>query len=646
MKSRDQKLTFSIRKLTIGAVSVMFGALIFGVSTTQVHAETTNDSAKTQTEQVQTKTDDTNQQTQTPAIQSNKDDNVKAEAPQENQKIAASKNETTTQQTQTPESTNTAKEITKSNEPKNTTNTPKEPVASPTKNTDQAIDQVNIDDWSYQNLDGGNVEVNTKNGVTYTGDIVIPNTADLIKAGKITISNGKAYITGGTLHTLTGTKGVTSITISKNDNSKLYVKGNSLAYAFGNDNQVNKDLKKLDVAALDVSNVTDFDQLFELNPNLTEIDGLNTWDVSNVKSMCDTFYATPKLTSEAFSGLTNWNTKNLQTLFAAFEGDSSLTNLNFLKNWNTSNLNSMLAIFAYDSNLTDISGMANWDVSKVTAFNSAFLGTDSLQGLVDLSNWAISDKAQTDFMFLPARATTPLMVIVKSGAENINKGKSVFGSEKYYHYLYRVENDGQVIQTLPSKAFNSANDAVKEINDNLANISKTLNKKGYTFSGWQKENQYGNTGAYALYVAKWTSDTPNKPTTPVQPTNGPVLPENTPSNNSATKTVKPHAEKVTKHTTNRKSTNIKSNNKNIPSGKQAAAKFDTEVVKGEQKQVAHTALVLNNKHAETINSKNQTEDELPQTGAKESSGILGFILAGLGIFGLAADRKRKKQSIK
>lgn len=43
MQVRDQKLRFSIRKLTIGAVSVMFGAIIFGVSTNQVHAATTAD---------------------------------------------------------------------------------------------------------------------------------------------------------------------------------------------------------------------------------------------------------------------------------------------------------------------------------------------------------------------------------------------------------------------------------------------------------------------------------------------------------------------------------------------------------------------------------------------------------------------------
>ena len=35
---------------------------------------------------------------------------------------------------------------------------------------------------------------------------------------------------------------------------------------------------------------------------------------------------------------------------------------------------------------------------------------------------------------------------------------------------------------------------------------------------------------------------------------------------------------------------------------------------------------------------------LPQTGAKESTDILGFLHAGLGLFGFAADRKRKNIS--
>lgn len=62
MRTRDNKLTFSIRKLTIGAVSVMFGALIFGVSTSQAKADTV-DSNQT-TAQVQSDKQDSQEQDQ------------------------------------------------------------------------------------------------------------------------------------------------------------------------------------------------------------------------------------------------------------------------------------------------------------------------------------------------------------------------------------------------------------------------------------------------------------------------------------------------------------------------------------------------------------------------------------------------------
>ena len=44
--SRDTTKRFSIRKITIGVVSVMFGAVIFGVSTSQVHADANETSSQ------------------------------------------------------------------------------------------------------------------------------------------------------------------------------------------------------------------------------------------------------------------------------------------------------------------------------------------------------------------------------------------------------------------------------------------------------------------------------------------------------------------------------------------------------------------------------------------------------------------------
>lgn len=79
---------------------------------------------------------------------------------------------------------------------------------------------VNINDWDYGNLSDGNVEVKTKTGVTYVGDVVIPNTADL----------SYAFASSGTL-------------------------------------------QKLDVGALNTTGVDRIAQTFAMDHNLVEIDG-------------------------------------------------------------------------------------------------------------------------------------------------------------------------------------------------------------------------------------------------------------------------------------------------------------------------------------------------------------------------------------
>ena len=198
---------------------------------------------------------------------------------------------------------------------------------------------VNINDWDYGNLSDGNVEVKTKTGVTYVGDVVIPNTADL----------SYAFASSGTL-------------------------------------------QKLDVGALDTTGVDRIAQTFAMDHNLVEIDGLE-----------------------------------------------------------------------------------NWDVSKVTNFTSTFLSDYKIQCLVNLSNWEIQDNAHTDNMFNPSWVATPLMVIVKSGAQNINRGTDVFGKDNAQHYLYKVEINGQVVETLLAKAFNSAEEAVNEIQKHLGEIATSRN---------------------------------------------------------------------------------------------------------------------------------------------------------------------------
>lgn len=93
MTNKNQKLRFSIRKLTVGTVSVMFGALIFGISANQVKADET--SSTHETEQLSTKANNIHQENP----QDNQSSNAQKAVLQPNHIDANAENQT--KQTQT-----------------------------------------------------------------------------------------------------------------------------------------------------------------------------------------------------------------------------------------------------------------------------------------------------------------------------------------------------------------------------------------------------------------------------------------------------------------------------------------------------------------------------------------------------------------
>lgn len=121
---------------------------------------------------------------------------------------------------------------------------------------------------------------------------------------------------------------------------------------------------------------------------------------------------------------------------------------------------------------------------------------------------------------------------------------------------------------------------------------------------------------------------PTQPTQPTQPSTAPVLPEQptTPSNPSTpgnptepAETVKPHATDNNNSQTTGKTEVNRNNNGN--NGEYTVRPLATRV----------------SEHAATYSKK-----QLPQTGdAENNAGVMGLLAAGLGIFGLAVERKRK-----
>lgn len=66
------------------------------------------------------------------------------------------------------------------------------------------------------------------------------------------------------------------------------------------------------------------------------------------------------------------------------------------------------------------------------------------------------------------------MVIVKSGAQNINRGTDVFGKDNAQHYLYKVEINGQVVETLPVKPENKTKDNGKTVKPHEENAINNM----------------------------------------------------------------------------------------------------------------------------------------------------------------------------
>ena len=125
---------------------------------------------------------------------------------------------------------------------------------------------------------------------------------------------------------------------------------------------------------------------------LAKFDG-NNLNVSNVTNMSYMFFGN-QLTD--LTGLTNWNINDVTNMSYMFF-DNQLTDLTGLTNWNVGNVTDMNNMFDLN-NLTDLKGLDNWNVSKVTNMGGMF-SNNHLTDLKGLDNWNVSKVTNMNGMF-------------------------------------------------------------------------------------------------------------------------------------------------------------------------------------------------------------------------------------------------------
>ncbi|MDF4188234.1 BspA family leucine-rich repeat surface protein [Ligilactobacillus salivarius] len=293
-------------------------------------------------------------------------------------------------------------------------------------------DPVDLTKWEY-NVDSlGDAHVLSYNG-DVTQPIYIPNSYDFIQAGKITAEH-KAFITSDNMQKLAGS-GTHELYISKNGNGKVIAEDSDWHGTFcgigsrsGRNAQlsetIGKNLEKLDLTNLDVTNIQNMKNMFSFNSQLTSIGDLSNWDTHNVTDMRNMFLQASSLTN--IGDLSNWDTHNVTDMNSMFSQASSLTNIGDLSNWDTHDVTNMSSMFSDTYNLTNIGDLSNWDTHNVTDMRDMFLDTSSLTNIGDLSNWDTHNVTNMSGMFFEAFSLTNIGDLSNWDTHNVTNMRNMF----------------------------------------------------------------------------------------------------------------------------------------------------------------------------------------------------------------------------
>ncbi len=136
--------------------------------------------------------------------------------------------------------------------------------------------------------------------------------------------------------------------------------------------------KCYDLSKLDVSQITNMDQLFEYsnffnNPTSFNLNGvdISNWDVSNVTSMASMFYE-----SYNFNGnISSWNVSGVTNMHRMFFS-SRLFNQD-ISNWDISKVTDMSYMFAFTKNFEQ--NIGNWNFENIKNLEAIFFGNYKIE---------------------------------------------------------------------------------------------------------------------------------------------------------------------------------------------------------------------------------------------------------------------------
>ena len=152
--------------------------------------------------------------------------------------------------------------------------------------------------------------------------------------------------------------GTEAVPLDLNDIDVSEIKNHSLYYAFENE----RNLRYIDISHWDVSNITNFDNMFCNCINLRSIGDISDWDVSNSESFREMFNGCQNL--EDIGDISNWDVNKLYNMVAMFNGCKKLKNVGDLSRWDVKNIKYLSRAFNNCKKISTLGNLNNWNISN------------------------------------------------------------------------------------------------------------------------------------------------------------------------------------------------------------------------------------------------------------------------------------------
>ncbi|MDF7639608.1 BspA family leucine-rich repeat surface protein [Lactobacillus sp. ESL0791] len=402
MEQQTQKERFAIRKLTVGAVSVLLGLAFVGMANQTVKADT--GSSTEQTEQSNNKKTapaaQTGSQSKSTAqpTKTNLSQYSQLDAFLKNNKTASqNKQNTGTQSAGQKQNNNATNTSSKTNSTSNQTAGNVSTKEAPTTQTVTA--QSGTDGQAQWNYDAAAKTLHYRSGSTgntlsstpinatspNTSILDSENAADLeyITFDTPVVLNNYSSEKFANLPSLKGINGLNNVDTSQ---------ATYMSWLFSGD----RSLASLDLSHFDTSRTTDMSYMFNNTPNLTNLD-LSHFNTSRVTNMADMFNISSYSDGSKRTSLdlSSFDTRQVTDMSGMFSNNNNLTDLT-LHNFNTANVTNMANMFSgIGASTLDLSSFVT---NRVTDMSWMFSGASRLTSL-DLSHFDTSNVRSMAWMF-------------------------------------------------------------------------------------------------------------------------------------------------------------------------------------------------------------------------------------------------------